>query len=253
MEVHCLGSGGFHDTETAHTCCFMIPDYGIIFDAGSGFFRAPPLVKTEAINIFISHGHSDHICQISHIGRLMESRICQKIRIFAQPEVLMAINVLINPPVSPFPIVCEAYSLYDGFQIELNDSIDKKPTTVSAFQVEHGKCQCFGFKVVSENHSVVYITDSHTTPQSHFLPWIKDVNMIIHDVYYTSEFEERAQLLGHTTSTGMAEVCKSINFNKKLVIMHLNPNPEYHQQILDDIKKVVQDVVLSKDNEVYTF
>ena len=61
MKLVVLGSGGYYTNEDTHTACYMIPELGIIFDAGNGLFRAPKYVQTNAVNIFLSHAHLDHI------------------------------------------------------------------------------------------------------------------------------------------------------------------------------------------------
>jgi len=38
----------------------MIPEAGVIFDAGTGMFRARDLICTQTLDIFLSHAHLDH-------------------------------------------------------------------------------------------------------------------------------------------------------------------------------------------------
>ena len=39
MKILLLGTAGYHPSETRHTACVMLPEAGIVLDAGTGFFR----------------------------------------------------------------------------------------------------------------------------------------------------------------------------------------------------------------------
>lgn len=62
MEVHFLGTGGWSPSDKRQTSCVMIPEIGVVFDAGTGFYRVRRNLKTPYLDIFISHLHDDHIC-----------------------------------------------------------------------------------------------------------------------------------------------------------------------------------------------
>ena len=38
----------------------MLPEIGVVFDAGTGFFRVRDLIQTNALDVFMSHVHLDH-------------------------------------------------------------------------------------------------------------------------------------------------------------------------------------------------
>ena len=38
MKLHVLGSAGYHPNDYRQTICLMIPEIGVIFDAGTGFY-----------------------------------------------------------------------------------------------------------------------------------------------------------------------------------------------------------------------
>ena len=38
----------------------MLPELGLIFDAGTGIFRARDLIQTDTLDIFLTHIHLDH-------------------------------------------------------------------------------------------------------------------------------------------------------------------------------------------------
>ena len=66
VKFHFLGTTGYHPNEQRQTACMMIPELGIIFDAGTGMFRARDLIQTKTLDIFMSHVHLDHSVAVSY-------------------------------------------------------------------------------------------------------------------------------------------------------------------------------------------
>ena len=60
MRLHFLGTAGYHPNRRRDTACLMIPEAGILLDAGTGIFRARDLIGTPTLDIFLSHVHLDH-------------------------------------------------------------------------------------------------------------------------------------------------------------------------------------------------
>ena len=42
-----LGTNGAQPTDDAQTACYMIPELGIMLDAGSGLYRLPRYLETD--------------------------------------------------------------------------------------------------------------------------------------------------------------------------------------------------------------
>ena len=78
MKIVLLGTGGYHPNERRHTACVMLPELGLIFDAGSSFFRVPARLRTRDLDIFLTHAHLDHcglvprLRQHAHRGRSVQ-------------------------------------------------------------------------------------------------------------------------------------------------------------------------------------
>ena len=47
MKLLLLGTSGYHPCERRHTACLMLPEVGIVLDAGTGFFRVRDLLATQ--------------------------------------------------------------------------------------------------------------------------------------------------------------------------------------------------------------
>ena len=65
MKLIFLGTGGYHPNERRHTASVLLPEEGIALDAGTGFFRVQGRLKTPGLDVFLTHGHLDHICGLS--------------------------------------------------------------------------------------------------------------------------------------------------------------------------------------------
>ncbi|HEY5311264.1 MAG TPA: ribonuclease Z, partial [Pirellulales bacterium] len=61
MKLIVLGSTGYHPNDLRQTACVMLPEIGVVLDAGTGMYRVGPLLCTDELHIFLSHAHLDHI------------------------------------------------------------------------------------------------------------------------------------------------------------------------------------------------
>src|SRR5262245_16564934 len=61
MKLHLLGTTGYHPNARRHTACLMIPEIGLVLDAGTGFFRVRDWLQTSELDIFLTHAHLDHV------------------------------------------------------------------------------------------------------------------------------------------------------------------------------------------------
>ena len=61
MKLHLLGTAGYHPTQRRHTACLMLPEVGLVLDAGTAMFRIRDLIQTRHLDIFLTHTHLDHV------------------------------------------------------------------------------------------------------------------------------------------------------------------------------------------------
>ncbi len=57
MKLHLLGTTGYHPNNIRHTACFMIPEAGLVFDAGR-LFRLRPLLQGDELDVYLTHAIS---------------------------------------------------------------------------------------------------------------------------------------------------------------------------------------------------
>ena len=53
MKLLILGSTGYHPNELRHTACFMLPEVGVVLDAGTGMFRVRDHLVTPELRYLL--------------------------------------------------------------------------------------------------------------------------------------------------------------------------------------------------------
>src|SRR5579871_6726587 len=66
MILQFLGTGGYHPNERRHTACLLLPEVGVVFDAGTGAFRIRERLRTPDIQLFLTHAHLDHVVGLTY-------------------------------------------------------------------------------------------------------------------------------------------------------------------------------------------
>src|SRR5690242_13483958 len=77
MKLVLLGAGGYYPTSRRHTACMMLPEVGVVLDAGTGMCRVGEFLQTERLDIFLSHAHLDHVtgltCLLSVLPEVVQA------------------------------------------------------------------------------------------------------------------------------------------------------------------------------------
>lgn len=84
LDVHFLGTGGWFPSDRRETSCVMIPDLGVVFDAGTGFYRVRNNIKTPWLDIFLSHLHDDHVCGMLYLLGQLRGTQAKEIDIYGR-------------------------------------------------------------------------------------------------------------------------------------------------------------------------
>ena len=100
MKLLLFGTSGYHPTERRHTACFMLPEAGIVLDAGTGFFRVRDHVATPTLDILLSHTHLDHVVGLTFMLSTKWQRPIERITVHGQAKPAAVREHLLNENMS---------------------------------------------------------------------------------------------------------------------------------------------------------
>ena len=86
VKLHFLGTTGYHPNNRRHTACLMLPEMGVIFDAGTGMFRVRDLIQTKTLDIFLSHIHLDHCVGLTFLYDVLLDKDLDRVTVHVDPS-----------------------------------------------------------------------------------------------------------------------------------------------------------------------
>lgn len=219
MRVEFLGTGGFHPSERRHTACIMLPEIGLIFDAGTSAFRVPQHIQTENLELFLTHAHLDHICGLTYLITPPLTGQIEKLQLYGRPEVLDAVkDQLFSEYVFPVP------APFDFHPIENEGSLK----LISGYQLdwmklEHHPGGSTAYKLTLPDHTFAYVTD--TIVEDSYFDFIQGVDTLVHECYFPDSKTEWANHTGHSHATPVAELARKADVGR-LIVVHVDPLDE---------------------------
>jgi len=238
MRIVLLGTGGYHPNERRHTACLMLPELGVIFDAGTSFFRVQDLLKTRDLQIFLTHAHLDHIVGLSYFLVPLLTDQIDSAKVYGEESKLSAIQT---------HLFCdEIFPLLPDYEfITLPETVTVPDDGILRhLKLEHPGGSV-GYRIDWPDHSLAYISDT-AHPEQH-LNFIKDVDLLIHECYFPDDMAEWAEKTGHSHTTPVAELARDANVGK-LILTHIDPQRAGDDPI--DIKvaqKIFPNTILGED------
>lgn len=267
MKLHILGSAGYHPNGFRETTCMMIPELGIVLDAGSGFYRVRGLLdqvpKDLPLQIFISHGHIDHTIGLTY-GINVLWRTGRKADIIGQKNHLDAIkHQLFDGPL--FPLAVDHPMLgYEFTRIEpalnpirVEGGITgwrwNVPDFVPISLPHPGGSTGYRFALPGGRH-IVYITDACADDVP--TEFVKGAHTLIHECNFTDSMATLAKNSGHSTTSQVFNLAKRAGV-ERLVCMHWNTmielvagHPIKDMTGRDPFEKLPFELVLADDHTV---
>jgi len=260
MDIHFLGTTGYHPNQQRHTMCVMIPTLGLVFDAGTGFFRVREWIRTEQLTVLLSHAHLDHVIGLSYLFDVLWQRPTT-VQVYGEAAKLAAIQQhLFHPtlfPVQPPFTACplpqdtllqanQTQTLQSLVQIDMPLATQPAPSCVDGpaettdpspsggrwrlpsgvavrwFPLQHPG-GAVGYELELPNgRRLAYVTDTTATATADYLPWIAGVDLLIHECYFADGSEEQAELTGHSCLSPVLELARQAKVGH-LALVHLNP------------------------------
>ena len=221
MKLVVLGSAGYHANDFRQTTCVLIPEHGIVFDAGTSFFRLPDYLKTKEIDVFLSHAHLDHVVGLTHLISVQYRYELESVRVHGDASKLQAIRKhLFAKELFPVEPSYEEIPLTQG-EVHVGSGNGKVSGRVTWIELDHpGKS--IGYRVDWPDRSLAFITDTTADPNAEYVEFIRDVDLLVHECNFPDGMEEFAKKTGHSCLSATAEVAKAANVGG-LVLIHFDP------------------------------
>lgn len=242
MKLVLLGTNGYHPNETRHTSCTMLPELGVLLDAGTGLFRIRHRVVTPRLDIYLSHAHLDHVAGLTFLLGVLYQQPVEQIVVHGEAEKLETVRKhLFAELLFPVPPRFELRPL------ENNEEPLAAGGTIRHFAVEHPG-GAVGYRLDLPDRSLAYVTDTTAATDADYVEHIRGVDVLLHECNFPDELEEIARLTGHSWTTGVAEVAKAADVGM-LVLTHLDPAlmADAAAQV-EKAQRIFPNVILGEDN-----
>src|SRR4051812_18200326 len=215
MKVVLLGTGGYYPTNRRHTACMMLPEVGVVLDAGTGMCRVGGFLQTERLDIFLTHAHLDHVAGLTYLLNVVPEDVQaasvvhgEGAKLAAVREHLFAEEIFPVPPRFGFAPLDGTMKVGGGGR-------------VTWFPLEHPGGSV-GYRLEWPGHSMAYVTDTTARKGAAYVEKIRGVDFLIHEAYFADESSGSPAGTGHSSLPEVARVAAEAQVGR-LVLVHLDP------------------------------
>ncbi|MBC8876646.1 MAG: MBL fold metallo-hydrolase [Planctomycetes bacterium] len=240
MRLLLLGTSGYHPTDLRQTACMMLPETGVILDAGTGMYRVSRHLQTATLDIFLTHAHLDHVVGLTYLLDVLYEREMERVCVHGEAEKLAAVEehvfsehvFPVRPPFQQRPLEPRVPVPGGGF--------------VSHFALDHPGGS-LGYRLEWPGRSLAYITDTTADLDAAYVEHLRGVDVLLHECYFPDGWEEKAKLTGHSCVTTVAEVARKAEVGR-LILIHINPHTGEDDPVgLDVARSIFPSTDLGRD------
>jgi ribonuclease BN (tRNA processing enzyme) len=195
----------------------MLPEAGVIFDAGTSFFRVASFLATRDLHIFLTHSHLDHIAGLTYfLVPMLTGRVSRAV-VHSAPEYLEAVQShLFSQPVFP---------VKPGYEFR---PLDARVILPDGGVLTHSRLKhpggTLGYRIDWPGKALAYITD--TIADGSYTAFLRGVDLLIHECNFSDEGAALAGKTGHSYTTAVARIARDAGA-KRLYLTHFDPqHPE---------------------------
>lgn len=219
----------------------MLPEAGIVLDAGTGAFRIQRHLATRELDVFLTHAHLDHVVGLTYLLAPLALRQIDAIRVHATAAVLDALKQhLFSSPL--FPVMpsfdfrpLAGSSLTIGATTIRWQALPSHPGTSMAYRLEAG------------SSSLAYVTD--TTVDGSYTEFVAGADVLIHECYFPDALDEWATKTGHSTTSKVLNVAAEAKIGK-LLLVHADPRSSGDDPLgLNPARSIFPAVEIARDGE----
>ena len=217
----------------------------ILLDCGSGSHRFFNINDIDDLNIFISHLHFDHFCDV--FNYMYTSHSLQKLKTANSP-----INVYLPTYQSNIYSTIKSCDFGNTNFFDIDEyktyNFDNN-ITVDFCRIEHSKfVENFAIRVKIENKTIVYTGDMSYSAKDNIIKFAKDADILICEASLLRE-HNFPEICAHLTAYQAGSIAKSANV-KKLILTHFWANESTEKYLLE-AKKVFNNVYIAKEKDYY--
>jgi ribonuclease Z len=229
MKLVLLGTNGFSPTDEGQTACYMLPEVGIMLDAGSGVYRASPYLQTDSLDIYLTHAHADHFRGLEYLfGMIMKKRFTES-QLQVSEESIQALLQRTDEFVNRVRVhaapsaLTEVQQACDGLTVqwcalEAEERLAGEGM-LTYFALEHTTA-CVGFRLDWPGHALAYVTDTIAKPDAPYIDHIKGVDLLLHDCYLPNRLAKSAEQTGHSHTATVVQVAATAQVGRLILIHH---------------------------------
>lgn len=246
MKLVLLGTGGYHPSERRHTACLMLPEQGIVLDAGTGFFRVGAHLATPTLDVLLSHAHLDHVVGLTYLLDTLADHPLQRVTVHATAEKIEVIRThLLHEDLFPAALPCQ-WSPLSAAPITVGGA------TLRHFPLAHPGGST-GFRLDWPDRSLAYITDTMASDNAHYLEHIRGVDLLVHECNFPDAQRQWAEQTGHSFATAVAQVALAARVGR-LLLVHVDARSQSPDPIgLTHVRKLFPATDLGEDGAMIEF
>jgi ribonuclease BN (tRNA processing enzyme) len=215
MKLVLLGTGGYFPTRRRQTACLILPEIGVVLDAGTGIRELKRHLATDRLDIFLTHAHLDHIAGLTYLLVVAPQEVQSRTIVHGDAAKLAAVREhLFAEPV--FPVM-------PGFQFQpLAERVElPQGGTLTHFALQHPGGS-LGFRLDWPDSSLAYVTDTTAKPGAPYIENIRGVDLLIHEAYFPTSENDWPALTGHSSLDAVAALAAEAGVGR-LVLVHIDP------------------------------
>lgn len=210
-----LGTGGFHPNEMRHTAGVMLPECGVVLDAGTSAFRIAEHLQSPDLQIFLSHPHWDHIVGLTFLLVPMIDGRIQRCRVYGDTRTLEAVKTHLFAEAT-FPIL-------PAFEFIPLDEVSEVPVRGGVLRHQALPSHPGGsraYRLDLDSASLAYVTDTAT--DGTYVDFLRGSGTLIHECYFADGRESLAEKTGHCCLSPVARVAAEAGV-RQLYLTHIDP------------------------------
>jgi ribonuclease BN (tRNA processing enzyme) len=193
----------------------MLPELGLVLDAGTGFFRVREHLVTPTLEIMLSHAHLDHVIGLTYLFDVLHKKNVERVTVRGAPRKLEVIaEQMLSPHLFPATLPIQWAPLIGP--VTLADG-----SRLTYFPLEHPGGS-LGFRIDWPDRAFAFVTDTTAKPGAAYAAHLEGVDVLIHECNFPDGWEALAEQTGHSCTTPVAELAKAVGV-KRLILSHVFP------------------------------